>query len=201
VEQNRGWRPRTDVDVVADQLSAIDAFNRARAATEQAAHATQLTREMRMDNSRRLEVVRRQHRSLVARADEQLRQSSGLLYSSADRRAVVAHANDWFSKKLAGRLEEEGVRVLARVPCGADAVGVAVAEQVDVILVGEKLEMVSGEEVVREVTALAPHTLLAAQVPSAQRAPALLEAGASEIFTREVPPGDVAGRLAELVAG
>lgn len=187
-------------DVVADQLRAMDAFHRARAATEQAPKSKRMTREMRMDLARRRNVVRRQHEALVRRTDEQLRASCDLLYSSTDRCAVIDHAEAWFSGRLERRLEEQGVRVLARVDCGAQAVGVAVAEQADVLLVGDRLQMVCTQDVVRQLKPLAPHTVLAAQVPYADDIPSLLDAGAEAVFSRRLPPEEVADELARLIA-
>lgn len=188
-------------DVVADQLRAMDAFHRsrARAAAEQAAESRRMTGQMRMDLARRRDVLRRQHEALVRRTDEQLRASCDLLYSSIDRRAVVAHADPWFFGRLARRLEEQGVRVLARVDCGAQAVGVAVAEQADVLLVGDRLQRVCAQDVVRQLKPLAPHTVLAAQAPDADAIPSLLDAGAEAVFSRRLPPEEVADELARLV--
>lgn len=187
-------------DLVADQLRAMDAFHRARAATEQAARSRRMTRELRMDLARRRDVVRRQHEALVRRADEHLRASGDLLYSSTDRRAVVAHPDEWFSGRLTRRLEEQGVRVLSRVDCGAEAMGIALAEQADVVLVGDRLQMVCPQDVVRQLKPLVPHTVLAAQVPSAADIPSLLDAGAEAVFSRRMPPEQVADELVRLIS-
>ena len=201
-EQDRRAAPRqarTEIGVAARQLRAIDAFNAARQAAAQAAAAASRSREMRMDASRALEVLRRQHEALIARADEQLRLSGDLLHGFAARRAVVAHRNEWFTGTLSRLLEGGGVEVVARLDNGADAVGVAVAEQPDLLLVEDTLAMLSGEQVVREVRQFCPETLVAAQVAGSDRVGALLEAGAATVFTRRIPPADVADDLLRLV--
>ena len=150
---------------------------------------------MSMDAARRLEVLRREHDALVARAHEQLRSSGSLLHGSAERRVVIAHRSEWFVSKVAAVLEDHGLAVVARLDNGADVVGLAVAEQPDLVLVEDTLAMVPGEQVVREVREFCPGTILAAQVPYADRIGPLLEAGAATVFTRSVPPKDVAAGL------
>jgi DNA-binding NarL/FixJ family response regulator len=154
---------------------------------------------MRMDATRRLEVLRREHEALVSRAHEQLRLTGDLLCATAARRVVLAHRNAWFIGKVARVLEDDGLQVVARVDNGADAVGVVLCEQPDLLLVEETLAMVPGEQVVREVRELSPQTIVAAQVQYADRTAALREAGASLVFTRAVGPLDVALGIASLL--
>jgi CheY-like chemotaxis protein len=193
------WRPRSEVELAAQQLQAIDRFNRSRRLAVQAAAAAARSREMRMDATRRLEVLRREHEALVSRAHEQLRLTGDLLCATAARRVVLAHRNAWFIGKVARVLEDDGLQVVARVDNGADAVGVVVCEQPDLLLVEETLAMVPGEQVVREVRELSPQTIVAAQVQYADRAAALREAGASLVFTRAVGPLDVGLGVASLL--
>ena len=194
------WHRRSELEVAAQQLQAITDFTVAQRLVQDAGAAAAGSREMRMDNARALEVLRREHEALVARAHEQLRASGGLLHATAARRVVLAHRNAWFLDKVSGVLEADGWEVAARVENGADAVGVAVAEQPELLLVEDTLAMVPGEQVVREVRQYCPHTTVAAQVAYGDRVGAMLDAGASEVFTRKVPPVEVAARLLELVA-
>ncbi|MBW3611859.1 MAG: hypothetical protein KY438_10085, partial [Actinobacteria bacterium] len=69
-----------------------------------------------------------------------------------------------------------GVRVVARLDNGADALGVVVAEQPDLVLVEESLAMLPGQEVVREIRQFSPHTLVVAQVAYGDRAGQMLDA-------------------------
>jgi CheY-like chemotaxis protein len=137
-------------------------------------------------------------RGLIARAHEQLRLSGDLLHGTCERRIILAHRNEWFLDRLSRLLEASGWQVVARMDNGADAVGAAVAEQPELLLVEDTLAMVPGEQVVREVRQYCPQTVVAAQVAYSDRVGALLDAGASEVFTRKVPPADVAVRLLEL---
>ena len=187
-------------DLAADQqLAAIERFTAARRMAEDAAAAAARSREMRMDTARALEVVRRQHEAVIARSHEQLRRTGDLLRGHAQRRAVLAHRNEWFLGKVSGVLAQRGITVVAAVDNGADVVGLAVAEQPDLVLVEDTLAMVPGEQVVRDVREYCPAAVIGAQVAYGDRIGALLEAGASTVFTRRTPPVDVAEELLGLV--
>lgn len=69
------WHPRSDLDLIEQQLRAVERFNTARRMRQQAATATALSREMRWESSRTMEILRRQHQALIARAHEQLQVS------------------------------------------------------------------------------------------------------------------------------
>lgn len=116
-------------------------------------------------------------------------------------RAVIAHRNDWFVERVGSELRDRGIAVLARTDNGADAVGLAVSEQPDLMLVEDTLAMVPGEDVVRQLRGLSPETRIVAQAASADGVGPLLEAGACAVFTRRVPPIDVALAMHRLVAG
>ncbi len=193
------WTPRTESALAGQQLEAIEAFTRARKVAEEAELAGARTREMRMDTARRMEVLRREHEALVARAHGQLEKSGDVLRASADRRVVLAHRNEWFVTKVGGLLTQQGMHVVAHTDNGADAVGLVVAEQPDLVLVEDTLAMVPGEQVVQEVRTWCPGTVVAAQVAYGDRVAALLAAGATSVFTRQVPPAEVAQTLAGLL--
>ena len=192
-------RARTHLDLVAQQLSAIESFTKARAAAELAERVPGRTREVRMDAERRLEVLRRQHDAVVAHTDTQLRTSGTLLRTTVEPRIVIAHRNEWFAGKLGGVLTERGVHVATTVDNGADAIGIALSEQPELVLVDEKLAMVPGPDVVREISRYCPGSVIAAHVDYSDRVVALLDAGAHAVYTRQMPPGDVAEALLELV--
>jgi hypothetical protein len=194
-----GWRPRSELDLAAQQLRAIARFNDARSMAEDAAAAVARSREMRMDVSRSLEVLRREHDAVVRRSHEQLRVAGALLSAAADRRVVIAHRNEWFVGKVVRALQDHGLVVVAQVDNGADAVGIAVAEQPDLLVVEDTLAMVPGEQVVRDVRSYCPETLVAAQVAYGDRVGPLLHAGAAAVFTRQVPPLDAVRSMLELL--
>lgn len=191
--------PRSPLDVVAQQLTAIERFHGYRHLAEEAAAAAARSRELRMDAARRLEVVRREHEALVARADEQLRRTGDLLHGSAAPRVVLAHRNAWFAGRVAELLRDAGAQVVASVDNGADAIGVAVAEQPDLMLVEDALPMATGAQVVQQVLRFSPDTRVAAQVAYSDGMSPLLDAGAASVFVRSVPPADVAAALLELL--
>ena len=194
------WRPRSELEVLGQQLRAIDSFTRARRAREAAAQATARTREMRLDASRQLEVLRRQHEALVTRSTEQLRASGQLLAATAEPRIVLAHRSEWFLRQVAECVEEHGVRVVARLDNGADVVGVLVAEQPDLVLVEDALAMARGDVVVREARAWSASTLVGVQAAGEDRFGSLLDAGAAAVFSRRTPPRDVATSMLALLA-
>ena len=194
-----GWRPRGEVEVLRDQLGAIDRWNRARQMTEQATQAAARSREGRLDVSRRMEVLRCQHDALVARTQEHLRDSARTLGSTALCRAVLVHRKQWFRDKVAEALRGSGVEVMTGIENGAEAVGFVIAEQPDLLLVEDSLTMMSGEDVLRSVLPYAPHTVCVAQVAHEDRVGALLEAGARAVWTRRVTPLEVATGLRELI--
>lgn len=193
------WHPRSEIDLAAQQLGAVERFNRACRMREEAAAAAARSRELRMDAARSIEVLRRQHDAVVSRAHEHLRASGQLLRSRAERRVVLAARNDWLVGKLQRALEDRGVHVVARTDNGADAVGLVVAEQPDLVLVEDTLAMVAGLEVIREIRQFSPETVVTAQTASGDRVGQLMDAGATEVFTRQIPPDVVARSLLRLV--
>jgi CheY-like chemotaxis protein len=185
---------------VADQLAALDAWHRVRRAAEQAEQAPQASREQRLDAARRHEARQREHDALLARAQEQLRDTSASLGSDQPR-AVVAHRSDWFRGKVAARLHEQGVAVVGSVGDGAAAVAAVVLDQPDLLLVEELMPHLPAGEVLVRARQLAPLTVVGAQVQSPQAAPALLEAGARAVFSRRIPPAEVADALVTFLRG
>lgn len=191
---------RSELQLAAQQADAIAAFTRAHRTAQQAREAAARSREMKLDNARAMEVLRRQHAALIARAHEHLRLTGTVLRSTCARRVVLAHRNEWFRGKLSRALQDGGLHVVAVLDNGADAVGVTVAEQPDLLLVEDTLAMVPGEAVVREVLRFCPDTVVAAQVAYSDGVGALKDAGAHEVFTRQVPAAEVAERLLVLSA-
>ena len=189
--------PRSDLDLFRQQLSAIERWHEARRATQEAAQRSAASREARMDLARRLDVIRAEHRAIVARTDAQLRSSVELLQRTTTLRAIVVHR--WFMDKVAADLGLRSIEVVTKLTNGAEAVGAVVAEQPDLLLVEDSLPMMSGEDVVREVRRFAPLTRIGAQVAYDDRIAAMLEAGAHSAYTRRVPPADVAAALAGLL--
>lgn len=194
-----GVRTTSLADLTDRQLSAIDAFNRARRLAEQAAAAQAASREMRMDSARRIEILRREHQAVVERAEAAIRSSGALLHRRRAPTAVIAHRQPWFTGKVTARLEANGVRVLGSTDVGPDAVGWVIAEQPELVLVDDTLGMLSGEQTVRDVRQYCPSAVIGAQVPYSDRVGALLDAGATCVHVRSVPPAQVVDELLALL--
>lgn len=173
------------------QAQAIDAWSRAHELREAAARAATLSREMRLDLTRRREARRRQQAAIVACADAQLRRSGDLLRPDFRRRALVAHRNEWMTQKITDLLRAGGVHVVGTFSDGADAAGTAVAEQPDLVIIEDRLATLTGLDVVREVRQYSPASIVAAQALDSSAVAALVDAGAHAVFTRRVPPADV----------
>lgn len=193
------YRARTPVELTAQQLAGIDRFHVARHVEDAAAGAASLSREERLTRDRERDVVRREQEAIVARCEHQLRHSGHVMSLHARRRVVLAHRSPWFVAKVAALLAEHDVYVVASLDNGADAVGAVVAEQPDLLLVEDSLAMVTGEQVIRDVRLFSPDTVSVAHVAYSDRVGALLEAGARAVFTRQIPPADVAEALLELL--
>ena len=186
---------------MTDQVCGIDAFHAAQwaaEAREAAGPPAGRSREMRLDLARRTDVLRRQQAAMVQRTDEKMRDSA-LLHRPAPPRAVLVHRDPRFVDRVAQALQDSGVDVVLRLDNGADAVGAVVAEQPDLLLVEDKLPMVGGAEVLRQVLPFCPCTIAAGHAWSDSSVVELLEAGARSAYTRRVGPADVGRALGELV--
>ena len=196
---------RSPAELLADQLRGIACWHEARRALEQLHAATgagqPLSRETRLDLDRQMDVVRRQHEAMLRHLDEQLVSGSRLPRSAVGPRVVLVHRNEWFIGKVVEGLRSAGVEVIVQLENGADAVGVAAVEQPDLLFVEDKLPMISGPEVIRQVARLAPGTLTAAQVAHEGAVSEALEVGARAAFARRVPPAEVARGLCRLICG
>lgn len=189
---------RSELELLHDQLAGIQAWLAAhREGDDARGRAT--SREALLDQARRLDVLRRQRAALVDWTDRSAGEGTGPLMSACECRAVVVHRNAWFRTTVSEGLEAAGVRVVAQLENGADAVGVAVAEQPDLLLVEDRLPMLGGLDVVRQVRAYAPRTVSAAQVAYDEDLGPVLDAGARTAFSRRVPPAEVARELALLL--
>ena len=178
-----------------------------RAVTAWQLHATALThaarggadsREAGMDSQRRLEALRRTERALQAHSELMLQRTADVLHDTAPG-ALLVHRNEWLRSKLTARLAELGIRVRAEAEDGADGLGMAIAEQPEVMFIEDRLPSVTAVELVHEVRQFSPVTLIAAQVEHDDEVAALLDAGASAVFSRRVPPKVMADEVESLL--
>jgi CheY-like chemotaxis protein len=182
-------------ELATAQLNAIDAWNRARQTVEAASESRRLSREMRLDVNRRRAARQREHDALLARSEQMLRQSGQQLVGTVPVRAVLAHRNEWLRDRVASRLQEGGVEVVGVFADGAEASGTIVVEQPELVLVEDLLPTMPGLQVARRVRAFAPRTATGAHVRDSSGVDAFLEAGAAAVFTRRVPPDEIAEQL------
>lgn len=186
---------RSQLDLLTAQVRAIDAWNRSNRLSSDADAVIGLTREMRLDLNHRLEARRREQAALVARVDEQLRSSGDLLSTRRATRAVLAHRNAWLCGKVRGRLEARGVTVVGMFSDGADAAGTIVAEQPELVFFEDRLPSLAGGDLVRRVRDFSPLSVIGAQVEDSRGIAPLVDVGAHAVFTRRIPPVDMADQL------
>lgn len=186
-------RARFDLEVA--QVRAIDHWNRSRRLVERAAETTSMTRQMRVEAGYRAESRRREHAALIARAHQQLAATGQPADPMRHVRLVIAHRNAWLRDKVTTRLRERGVEVVASVADGADAAGAIVAEQPELVLVEDLLPSLRGHDLVRRARSFSPDSIIAAQVADSGGVEGIIDAGAHAVFTRRVPPVEVADEL------
>jgi CheY-like chemotaxis protein len=192
---------RSQLDLLTAQVRAIDAWNRSNRLSRDAESVIGLTREMRLDLNHRLEARRREQAALVARVDEQLRCSGQLLDGRRPVRAVLAHRNAWLCGKVSARLEEHGVTVVGVFTDGADAAGTVVAEQPELVFFEDRLPSLAGGDLVRRVRDFSPLSVIGAQVEDSRGIAPLVDVGAHAVFTRRVPPVEMADQLLACLNG
>lgn len=188
------WAPRPPVELIQQQLKAIDAWNRARATTAHAHRLLAESREQHLEVSRRLEAMRHEHVALLARATAQMVQGADLL-ASTEPRIVVAHRQVWFRDRVAARLAHHQVAVLASVDDGAEATAATICDQPDLLIIEELMPSVTGLEVLRRVQEYSPGTKVAVQAVNVGTEDRLLEAGAILVCSRRIPPHVLADHL------
>jgi CheY-like chemotaxis protein len=178
---------RTPLELLQDQLDAVTAW-------QSAARRLELLQLVREDSGapsgdlpEHMRGLRRANAALLARADAAVAQTLDVL-STRRARALVAHRQEWMRDKIASGLTALGVRVLEVVDDGADALGIAVAEQPELVVVEDQLPTISTADLVRSLRKYSPRTLVTAQVQSDRDVGRMLDAGASAVFSRRVPP-------------
>lgn len=175
------------------QRTALARWRSALEADEQAAGNE--SREQRLEARRRTDALRRTYAAASSRVDRALAE----VLAHGAPRAVVAHRQEWLRAKIASGLAKGKLRVVAELDDGADALGVAVAEQPDLVVLEDRLSSVTVPEVVQALRELAPQTLTAVQVADDRGAEALLVAGADAVFPRRVPPAELCAELLRLL--
>lgn len=198
-EQGRRRAALSPADRFVRQVGAIDAWIAVRRQREQALQAPSMPRAERLDVARQVDALRRTHDAIRGRCALGLGAEVAPLRLTGPT-AVVAHRHAWFADRLALLLGGHGVTVLVTTDNAADALGAVVAEQPDIVLVGDSLAMLPVGVLLADVRLFAPDALLAVAASDSQRAHALRDR-ADAVFLRHQTPGDVADTLNALYSG
>lgn len=184
------------VDDLVARLDSLERWNAARRETAARAARPRLTREDRLDGARELEVRERELDVFLERLDTQ----DPRVWGRPDPQpvAVVAHRHEWLRRQVVTGLREQGIDVVVETDNGADVLGVVLAERPGVVVVDELLAMRTGLDTVRELRTVAPLLPIAATVAFDEGVAAMLDAGATAVFTRRTPPADLVDELAVL---
>jgi len=196
-----GWRPRSSVELILDQVRAIGAWVQDPVGNQPACapKGGRVPREMPLDLAGELAALRATHAAVLARAELQLRQTGDPLWADSSCRAVLAHRDVWWRERVADYLTAQGVQVIAQAGDGADVVGVLIVEQPDLVVVQDLLPLLPGLQVVRQARRYAPTSLIAAHLLDRGQAQPFLTAGADVAFSRRDRPGEVAEQLVALL--
>lgn len=194
-DEHRVWGPRHQAALLHDQITALNAWRGLRDPALAPPRPSGFgAREHRQDAGRVAAARERERRALLAALDRQLR-AHGLPGGHRGPRVVLAHRDRWSRGALSSALEAEGCELVAALDDGADAVGTAVAEQPDVLLVEERLPTVPVEEVLQVCRALLPAAVLAVEARSGESTGRLLDAGAHAVVSRAVGPQGAARQV------
>jgi CheY-like chemotaxis protein len=188
------WTARPPAELFSEQLKAIDAWNKSRVLLARALASNAESREQHLEADRRLGALRREQDALIARATEQVTLGYQMLRVSTPR-IVVAHRQAWFRDRLLTRFEEQAIEVLASVEDGAEAVAVSICDQPDLLIVEELLPSISGLEVLKRVHLFCPKTKVAVQMVTSGSVVPVLQAGATLVASRRIPPVTLADEL------
>ncbi|MBK5305391.1 MAG: hypothetical protein JJD92_01745 [Frankiaceae bacterium] len=197
-DETDAWRPRSDADLLASQMRALDEWHRRMA--EPDSDMPGQSREARLDHARRRDIAGREREALHAWAEIALRDPFPF-GRGAIPRAVVAHRSDWLRNKVWAALRERGVEVVACTFDGAQAAAAIVMEQPDLVFVEDLLPSISGVELIERTRLYAPEALIGAHALGALSMAALQDAGARATFSRRIPPVDIANELVDCLHG
>jgi CheY-like chemotaxis protein len=192
------WRPRSDADLLAAQLRAIDEWHRRAAVAPEVVPGQ--SREARLDEARRRDVAEREREAMLAWAEAAMREPRPFGRGAVPR-ALIAHRNEWLRGKVCDALRAHDVQVVASVGDGAEAAAAVVMEQPDLVFVEDLLPSMSGIEVIRRTRTFAPDAMIGAHALGQSGMPPLVHAGARATFSRRIPPAEIAVELVACLHG
>ena len=147
----------------------------------------------------RLSAQRRTQRAVVEQASRACDDTVDL-FMRGQPLALVVHPSAWMRAQLADGLTELGIEVVASCPDGAEALGIAIVEQPDVVVLDDRIASSTGLELLADLLRWST-ALVAAQVGDELVMGAMLDGGASAVFSRRVPPAVMTEALSALVQG
>jgi len=103
-----GWRPRTSVELILDQVRAIGSWVQDPVGHQPACapKGGRVPRETGLDLAGELAALRATHAAVLARAELQLGQTGDLMWADSSCRAVLAHRDVWWRDRVADCLTE-----------------------------------------------------------------------------------------------
>ncbi len=117
------------------------------------------------------------------------------MLASDQPRVLIAHQQQWFADALAKALRRLDLHVVGLVTDGADAVGLAVAAQPDIILLEPVLSRMTGLQVLHDLQTFAAEVRTVVRIPHDSAGPEMLSAGAAAVLLSSVPPQQAARDL------
>lgn len=190
--QRRQHGPARDIaELTGRQVRGIDAFACWRRAVE-----ADGGREHALDAASRPVALRRMHEAVVAQADRPVAGPWGDL----SRTALLVVSDASFGRAVRRLLEEQGVSVIGVTAIGPEAVGWAVAQQPDLLVIEASLIELDGEDTVRHVRRFCPHATIAARVEHSSAISDMLDAGADASYVRSVSAADLVRELVQTAA-
>jgi CheY-like chemotaxis protein len=198
IEQS--YRTRSVEELLQAQCDGTRAWFVASKAREMFENSRRESREAKIDARRRLDALRRANAALVARSKVAVVVAQQLPPGAAPR-ALVVHRQDWMRGKLVLGLRGQGLEIVAEATDGAEALGIAIAEQPDLVVIEDRVPSMTTTEVLRSLREFAPGTVSAAQVEHGDEKEEMLEAGASVVFSRRTPPAELCEQVAAFLRG
>lgn len=197
-QRRRGHGGCVPGDRIVRQVHGIDAWCAALTSRQELLLGPGGSRNGRLNGARRLDVLHRAQEALVAMTARGLaRDPSPTQYGA--RTAVVAHSHPWFRDRVCALLTAHGLEIVVCTDNGADALGAIIAEQCDLVIVGDRLAMMTGVDLLAEATLFSPSSVRIVQ-GDGERSVDLLAAGAHAVLPRSVPAAALVERVAHLLA-
>ena len=174
----------TPAELLQAQLTGIEMWHNAQRTREDACRVRGPLRDQRVEVARREHAMSRQVEALRRRTEQSLAASRQLL-SADGPRLLVAQRQAWTRAALCSALSGLCADAhIVQASDGAEAVGIAIADQPHLLLIDDQLPLMNAAEVIPAVREFSPRTLVAVQAPGLPEVAAALEAGAGYAFVR-----------------